>query len=205
MKYASLLFCLIVGHCSFGQVTNLLHQKKYFDQELIQWTKNFSNFEISDFKVEDTLNFDNNFQQNFKLYKKFLSIYKPIIAYSVDSSKFIDIYSFQLKLKKKSNYYKANPDIDQAILLCDIKTKYWKRIYFGTSSQWIEEVIWISKTKFVLVGIIKSNDDKKKPLILLGDTNNKKIIRYFNKNENTFQNGKYYLSPKLKRINIKSL
>ena len=70
MKYTSLLFWLIVGHGSFGQVTNLLHQKKYFDQELIQWTKNFSNFEISDFKVKDTLNFDNNFQQNFKFYKK---------------------------------------------------------------------------------------------------------------------------------------
>ena len=205
MKYTSLLFWLIVGHGSFGQVTNLLDQKKHFAQELIQWTKNFSNFEISDFKVKDTLNFDNNFQQNFKFYKKFLSIYKPIITYSVDSSKFIDIYSYQLNLEKKNNYYKANPDIDQAILLCDLKTKYWNRIYFGTSSQWIEEVIWISKTKFILVGIFKSNDDKKKPLILLGDTNNQTLVRYFNKNENTFQNEKYYLSPKLKRINIKSL
>ena len=205
MKYASLLFWLIVGHGSFGQVTNLLHQKKHFDHELIQWTKNFSNFKISDFKVKDTLNFDNNFQQNFKFYKKFLSIYKPIITYSVDSSKFIDIYSYQLNLEKKNNYYKANPDIDQAILLCDLKTKYWNRIYFGTSSQWIEEVIWISKTKFILVGIFKSNDDKKKPLILLGDTNNQTLIRYFNKNVNTFQNEKYYLSPKLKKINIKSL
>jgi len=79
MKYASLLFWLINGHGSFGQVTNLLQQKKHFDQELIQWTKNFSNFEISDFKVKDTLNFDNNFQQNFKFYKKFEVLLKIIV------------------------------------------------------------------------------------------------------------------------------
>jgi hypothetical protein len=61
MRYVSLFFFLIIGQGSFGQDKNFLQQKKHFDQELKQWTKSFSNFNLSDFKVEDTLHFDNNF------------------------------------------------------------------------------------------------------------------------------------------------
>ncbi|MFN4285045.1 MAG: hypothetical protein ACK4E8_03685 [Lacibacter sp.] len=205
MRYLSLLLFLFFGHSSFGQDKNILQYKKYFDQELKQWTKSFSNFNLSDFKVEDTLHFDNNYEQDFNSYRKFLSIYKPIITYSTDSSKFIDIYSYQINLEKKGAYFKANPDIDQAVLLCYPKTKYWNRIYFGTSSQWIDEVIWISKTKFILVGIIKSEDEKKKPLLLFGDTNKQTLIKIISINKNSFQNDKGYSSPKLKKLHIKGL
>ena len=169
------------------------------------WTNTFNNFNLSDFKLEDTLHFDNNFPQDFNSYKKFLSTYKPIVTYLPDSSKLIDIYSYQLNLEKKGNYYEANVGIDQAVLLCDPKEKYWNRIYFGTSSEWIDEVIWISKTKFILVGIIKLEDEKKKPLILFGDTNKQTLIKYLNTNKSIFQNGKGYSSIKLKRLNIKGL
>ena len=205
MRYLTLFFFLIVGHGSFGQNNNLIQQKKHFDQELKQWTKSFSNFKLSDFKVKDTLHFDNNYKQDFNEYRKFLSIYKPIITYSADRSKFIDIYSYQIALEKKGNHYEANPDIDQAILLCNPKAKYWNRIYFGTNSQWVDDVIWISKTKFILVGITKSNDDKKNPLILYGDTNKQTLVEYLSINKNSFQNDKGYESPKLKRMNIEGL
>lgn len=205
MKYLPILFFCIVGQSSFGQDKNVLQQKKYFNQELKLWTNTFNNFNLSDFKLEDTLPFDNNFPQDFNSYKKFLSTYKPIVTYLPDSSKLIDIYSYQLNLEKKGNYYEANVGIDQAVLLCDPKEKYWNRIYFGTSSEWIDEVIWISKTKFILVGIIKLEDEKKKPLILFGDTNKQTLIKYLNTNKSIFQNGKGYSSIKLKRLNIKGL
>ena len=205
MKYLPILFFCIVGQSSFGQDKNVLQQKKYFNQELKLWTNTFNNFNLSDFKLEDTLHFDNNFPQDFNSYKKFLSTYKPIVTYLPDSSKLIDIYSYQLNLEKKGNYYEANAGIDQAVLLCDPKEKYWNRIYFGTNSQWIDEVIWISKTKFILVGIFKLEDEKKKPLILFGDTNKQTLIKYLNTNQSIFQNGKGYSSIKLKRLNIKGL
>lgn len=205
MKYLLIIFSLIVGHYSFGQDKNILQQKKHFDQELKQWTKSFSDFHLSDFKVKDTLHFDNNFRQDFKSYREFLSIYKPIITYSGDSSKFIDIYSYQINLEKKGNYYEANPDVDQAILLCDLKTKYWNRIYFGTSSQWIDEVVWISETKFILVGITKTAEDKRMPLIVFGDTNKQTLVECITIDKNSFQNDKGYSSPKLKKIKIKGL
>jgi hypothetical protein len=205
MKFLLALFFLFVGHFSFGQDKDLLQHKKYFDAELKQWTATFSNFNLSAFKVLDTIRFDNNFEQNLDYYKKFLSIYKPIITYSPDSSKFIDIYSYQLNLEKKGSYYYANPDIDQTIFLCIPQKKYWDRIYFGTNSQWIEEVVWLSKTKFILSGITKSTDDKKMPLILLGDTENQTLVKYVSDNKKNFQSDKGYSSPKLKKIKIRGL
>jgi tetratricopeptide (TPR) repeat protein len=205
MKLFPILYLLFFGHVAFGQDQNLLQRKKYFDTELKQWTKSFSDFSLSDFKLADTLHFDNNYAQDLKSLKEFLSVYKPVITYSVDSSKFIDIYSYQLNLEKKGNYYEANTDIDQAILLCNPKAKYWNRIFFGTSSQWIDEVVWLSKTQFILVGITKSEDDKRRPIILLGETNKQSLLKYVDTNKQTFQNDKGYSSLKLKRIKIKGL
>lgn len=205
MKYFLLLLSLSVGYFSFGQDKTLLQQKSHFDRELEAWIETFSSFNLSSFKVLDTVPFDNNFEQNLDYYKEFLSTYKPIITYSTDSSKFIDIYSYQLNLEKKGNYYYANPDIEQTIFLCDPKKKYWDRIYFGTSSQWIDEVVWLSMTKFILVGITKSAENKKMPLILVGDTDRQTLVRYLTTDNNSFQNDIGYSSPKLKRIKIEGL
>jgi len=205
MKLYPIFYLLFFGHVAFGQDQNLLQNKKHFDIELKQWTKSFSAFNLSDFKLVDTLHFDNNYAQDLRSLKQFLSIYKPIITYSTDGSKFIDIYSYQLSLEKKGTYYEANPDVDQAILLCDPKAKYWDRIFFGTYSQRIDEVVWLSKTQFILVGITKPEDDKRQPLILLGDTKKQSLLEYVDTNRQTFQNAKGYSSLKLKRIKIKGL
>lgn len=190
---------------ALGQNHNLVQHKKYFNTELKHWVGSFNNFKLSDFKLVDTLHFDTNYPQEIKSLEKFLSVYKPIITFSDDSSKFIDIYSYQLNLERNGNHYQANPDIDQAILLYDAKAKYWNRIFFGTSSQWIDEVLWVSKTQFILVGITKSEQDKKQPLVLLGDTNEQWLIKYVDLNKLTFQNNNGYSSSKLKRIRIEGL
>jgi len=205
MKLFPIFYLLFFGHAAFGQDQNLLQNKKHFDIELKQWTKSFSAFNLSDFKLVDTLHFDNNYAQDLKSLKQFLSIYKPIITYSTDGSKFIDIYSYQLSLEKEGSYYEANPDVDQAILLCDPKAKYWDRIFFGTYSRWIDEVVWLSKTQFILVGITMPEDEKRQPLILLGDTKKQSLLEYVDTNKQTFQSAKGYSSLKLKRIKIKGL
>jgi hypothetical protein len=206
MKYLLLLVFIFIGNAfCFAQNNSLLQYKKYFDQELNQWTKTFSNFNLKDFKPSDTLQFENNYKQDFSRYKEFLLTYKPIITYSPDSSTFIDIYSYQLNLEKKGNSYYVNGEIDQAILLCNLKRKYWDRIYFGSFSQWIDEVVWISNTKFIMVGITKSAEDKKNPLILVGDTEKQALVEYLTVNNNSFQSDQGYRSAKLKRIKIEGL
>ena len=203
MKLFIVLNLFLFGQSAFAQQKNLLQYEKFFDKELKLWTKSFSDFSLSDFTLIDTLQFDNNYDQDFKSLNEFLSVYKNIITYSADSIKFIDIYSYQLNLEYKGSYYKAIPDIDQAIMLCNLRTKYWNRIFFGTSSRWIDEVVWLSETKFILVGVTKFEDDKSRPLVLVGDTNKQILITFINTNKKAFQGDKGYSSDKLKRIKIK--
>jgi hypothetical protein len=205
IKQLLILLFVIGAHISCKQDKDLLQHKKYFDQELKLWTNSFYHFNLSNFKRGETIHFENGSPQDFNDYKKFLSIYQPIITYLPDSSKFIDIYSIQINLVKEGNHYEAYPDIDQAILLCDPKIKYWNKIYWGSFSQWIDEVIWLSKTTFILAGISKSSTEKKEPIILFGDTDKQTLIEYINTNQKCFQNDHGYSSPKLKKMVIEGL
>ena len=201
-----LLFTLILfSNCSVAQSNKLLQNKKYFDTALNQWTKTYTNFNLTNFKITDTLHFENIDDEDFENYKTFLSIYKPIITYSPDSSQFIDIYSYELNLEKEGNHYVTYGEIDQAIYLCNKEKKYWKRInFFTTSSQWIEEIIWVSKYEFILTGVTINKEGKRLPLILFGDTKKQTFLKFETINENCFQN-KRYSSPKLKKIKIVGL
>lgn len=204
MKHLLILFFLIGGLISCKQ-DNLIQYKKHFDGELKGWTNTFNNFNLSNFKADTTLHFENSNPQDFNSYKKFLSTYKPIITFLPDSSKFIDIYSVQINLVKEGDHYEASPDIGEPVLLCDPKSKYWNQIYYGSASQWINEVIWLSKTTFILAGIVKSSIDKNEPIILLGDTDKQTLVQYTNTNPKCFQNDHGYYSPKLKKMKIEGL
>jgi hypothetical protein len=196
------LFLFSFGNHCFGQDAGLLKYRNKFDRELNAWTGTFKNFNLSDFRVYDTILFENVVEQDVN-YTEFLKIYGPIVVYSPDSSAFIDIYSYQLNLEKRGNVYYANPEIDQAVYLCVSKRKNRRRIYFGTAAQWIDDVLWTSKTNFILVGITKTENNKKTPLILLGDANRQKIVRYMCSRKDVIQHGGTYISPALKKMAIK--
>jgi hypothetical protein len=197
MKYLALTLLIFIGHSSLGQNKNLLHDEKIINEKLLPWINAFDSFRLSDFRLIDTLGFENNFEQDFTYYADFLSIYKPIVTYSPDKSRFIDIYSYELNLEKKGKYFYANPDIDQAIFLCDIPKGYWNRIYFTTtSSQWVDEVVWLTNTKFLLAGSTRSKDNKNMPVMLIGDIDTQSLEEYVN--TTSFSNAKQYISTKLK-------
>jgi len=98
---------LFVGLLSCRNETNLLPFKKHFDQELKLWTNTFSHFNLADFKMDTILHFEKGSSQDFNEYNKFMSTYKPIITFSPDGSKFIDIYSVQLNLQKEGDQRSA--------------------------------------------------------------------------------------------------
>ncbi|UAY51105.1 hypothetical protein [Ferruginibacter albus] len=205
MKYIVCLFFIFAGCKSLQHNDILLQNKSCFNKELKEWKNGFNDFDLIEFKVKDTLHFDNNSKQDFSTYQDFLSVYKPIITYSPDSISFIDIYSYQLNLEKKVNVYYAMPDIDQAILLCNAQTKYWNRIYFGSPGQWVDDVSWISKTKFILACTDNENPERQKPFVLLGDMNKQTLIEFIDTNKNCFRPKPGYDSYKLKKIKIEGL
>lgn len=205
MKNLLLIITLFLYCSTSGQEFDLNKYSKYFENELKPWTNSYSDFDLSQFKKSNTSSFDNNYGQSLEKLKSFLSIYKPIITFTKDSSKFIDIYSYELNLEKKGKYFIANPDIDQCIYLCSPKIRYWNRICFIGGSGGIDEVIWLSNDKFILVGGVLDSDGKRKPLIYLGDTINQSIDEFIDMNLSCAQKSKGYYSPKLKRLNIKGM
>ncbi|MGL4629679.1 MAG: hypothetical protein ACRCVT_00635 [Leadbetterella sp.] len=205
MKIHMLYFLALFNTHLCAQDNNLFKYKKNIDTDLKTWTLSINNFRITDFKPTDTLLFANDFPQDSSRYKQFLSVHKPIVSYSPDKTKFIDLYSIQLGLEKKGNYFLANIEADQSVTLFDEKANYWNRIFFGSTSYWIDDVSWVSSVEFILAGIEVNEDETKKPFFLLGNTKNQTLIRYIPRNKSCLQNDKKFISPKLKKIPIKGL
>jgi hypothetical protein len=139
---------------------------------------------------------------NIKGLKGFYSIYKPALTFSKDSNKFIDIYSYELNLEKKGGkIVYSGSEVDQAISLCNIKTKRWTQILFCGYSLRIQEVIWLTNTKFMLVGSVQTEESKYLPVIYIGDITNSSFEIFSSSDSNCHQNIGYE-SPKLAKLNI---
>ncbi|MRX67400.1 hypothetical protein SAMN06265349_1011085 [Flavobacterium resistens] len=156
------------------------------------------------YKSGSTADFENQFKEDFKSLKKFQSIYNPIISYSGGKNKFIDIYSYELNLEKKNGKYYSINDVGQAIYLCDINNKIWIRIAYNEYSKYFDDVIWINENQFLLVGYEENENDKKSPIIYIGNTKAKSFEIVINKNIKCFQKNTLYKSKKLKNIKIEN-
>jgi hypothetical protein len=202
MKLILLTLFQLISFYAMAQDQSLSAYKKQFSGELKDWALSFTNFTLSEFRLAETRPFDHNNPQDWNLLKSFYSIYKPILTFSKDSIRFIDIYSYRLNLEKKGTGYLANLDPDQAIYLFDKKAKYWDRIYFATAAKSIDEVIWISNTQFMLTGTSKNKQEQRAPMIMIGDEVNKTLKVYSNTNTGCLEKSGGYRSPKLRRLSI---
>lgn len=198
------LFVLLFNNTK-AQDLDIENLRTTIDKELNEWPKSFENFNWDDFiEVDSIAVFENLVKQNFKDLKKFQSVYDPIISYSENKNKFIDIYSYQLNLEKKDGKYYSLIDVGQAIFLCDIKNKYWTRIMYSEYSMHIDDVVWIDEFNFLLVGTQRNDYDKNIPIIYFGNLNSKSFRIIINSNENCIRKEENYISKKLKNIKIQN-
>jgi len=201
MKFETFLFMvLFITTNSFSQNNSLIGYKTYFDNDLKSWAQSFKNFQLAEFKISDTISFENIPFADTKDLKNFYKLYKPALSFSLDSSQFIDIYSYWLNLEKEKNKFIANVAIDQAVSLCDLKSNKWARIFFCGYSTRIDEALWISNTTFILASTILDDKSVFHPKILIGDASKKKFFIY---TDNLSEANKpNYTSAKLKKLNI---
>jgi hypothetical protein len=198
--FAILIF--LSGKSSIGQQNNLLVYKSHFDNELKGWTKTINEFKLSSFHPSDTISFGSEDYNDVKSLNGFYSIYKPALTFSKDGKKFIDIYSYELNLEKKGGkIVYSGSEVDQAISLCDLKMKRWTQVLFCGASLRIQEIIWLSNIKFMLVGSFQNDESKFQPVIYVGDVKNKSFEIFTSSDSNCYQN-KDYDSPKLAKLNI---
>jgi hypothetical protein len=188
---------------SFGQKKNLSIYKFCFDGQLKAWTKTIKDFRLSSFQPTDTISFENSEFEDIKDLKKFYSVYKPALTFSNDKNQFIDIYSYWLNLEKKGDsIVYSGSDVDQAVSLCDIQAKKWTRILFCGYSLRIQDVAWLTNTKFILVGSVQNEESKYLPAIYIGNTTSNSFEIFSSDDPNCYQT-EIYDSPKLAKLNIK--
>jgi len=205
MKHLIIIAFLLLFNNIQSQNSRIENVKFTINKDLSEWTKSFENFNWNDFiKVDSIAEFENVEKQNFKNLNKFQSVYNPIICYSKNKQKFIDIYSYQLNLEIKKGKYYSIIDVGQAIYLCDIKNKYWNRIFYGEYSRKIDDVVWIDENDFLLVGTEKNENDKNSPIIYIGNLKSQSLEIVINTNIKCFEKEKTYKSKKLKSIKIEN-
>ena len=203
---ARIFWVLVLSIPIKGFTQELLNLKQYFETDLKGWTSSFRDFKLAEFKMVDTIEFSHDRQKEFINYNEFLSVYKPILTWSADSIQFIDIYSVPLNIQRKDSFYVADPNDHQGIYLCNPVNRYWAIIYSGAWGGGIDEVIWVSKTKFILAGTEHaSNGPQSLPVILVGDTKSQRFERYRSPDQSCFQENGGYLSPKLMKMKIRYL
>ena len=161
--------------------TTLSTVKPLIEKGLSQWMNSFKDFQFDSFHQVAVRGFQENEYNNVSDLSQFYSLYKPSLSFSPDSSQFIDLFSNGITLEKKGKKIIAIGDVDQAVTLCNLKTKNWKSIIsFGPSAS-MEEVLWVSPSKFLLAGTMQNDDGKQQPVLLLADTD-KKSFRWFEAN-----------------------
>jgi hypothetical protein len=79
--------------------------------------------------------------------------------------------------------------------------KKWAQILFCGYSLRIQEVIWLTNTKFMMVGAFQNEESKYSPVIYIGDISNNSF-EVFSSSDSNCQQNKGYDSPKLAKLNI---
>jgi hypothetical protein len=95
------------------------------------------------------------------------SAYYPLFIYNTDSSYAIDLYSYNVILRKRNGKITAQhagPDTEAALI--DMKNKTRKRIYFGGSSSAILDAKWINNEEFFLLTGESISPSKFQPQLL---------------------------------------
>lgn len=173
--------------------STLVSVKQFFEKELTNWAQSFKGFYIDSFRMTQSSGFEQTDYNETNELKSFYELYKPSLSFSPDSSWFIDLYSAGVMLEKKGKKIIASADVDQAVTLCNPKTKEWKRIVSFGPSAGIEEAVWISPSAFMLAGTMQNDNGDDQPIVLLGDVNSKSF-RWFEANAKRPKSSNYKAS-----------
>lgn len=184
-----------------GADSTLNPVKQLIEKDLGKWAASFPGFTIDSFRMTQTSNFQSEDNEDMADMAQFYELYKPSLSYSPDSSQFIDLYSSGLSLEKRGKKIIAISDVDQAVNLCNLKTKDWKRIAFFGPSAAIEEAIWTSSSTFILAGTMHNDDGQRIAIMMLGDTGSK-TFRWFEAMNTKRPESSNYEASGLKKLKI---
>ncbi|ANI87960.1 hypothetical protein A9P82_00685 [Arachidicoccus ginsenosidimutans] len=192
-------FCFVFS--SFTNENVLLSYKTNFDNELKDWTATFKNFNLEKFEIASTVKLHDASALNTSDsgFVNYIGLLKPVLYFSDNKQRFVDIYGYELNMEKKDDKIASDNSGEQQIILYDLQKKSERKILFcGISSQ-IQDVVWQSDAKLILVG--RNVETKKivRPLIYLVDLAKQQITLYRTKDKDCIETSAY-TSSKLKNL-----
>ena len=109
-------------------------------------------FNLTDFKFQKCSKEDSLLTRSGEPDKEYMNLYKSLFIYSPDSSKFIDIDSYNLLLErdKKGRLLGMGGDPETEVAVVNLKEKTNKRLLFLGPDYLIEDAAWIDQNNIVI-------------------------------------------------------
>lgn len=188
MKKLLLFIPLVfIAAAAFAQEDLTLY-KQYFSNAPESWEASFQYFNLSAFHFNGTDAFEDTDIKDMDGLQDFYRDYKPLLYFNKNKSAFIDLYSYQVDVDNKGD---GAAEPEQAIYLCDIAGNYWRRIYFLGTGEWIENVLWIDDGHFILQGVKNDEQNRLRPVIILGDMAKQELNIYESANARCYKIADY--------------
>lgn len=210
MHFRIILLLLFLTLRSVGQVKppDLLQTGRQFQHNryLRHWAATIPGFKLDEFKYQDEAKFEEvgcgPIDAGSADFREYISLYQPLLSYSADSARFLDFYSGEVALKRTpgKKQLEVLRDVDQTLLLTDMKRKNSCRIAFLGSRTRIEEAEWISDSRFICVGT-SYDGESFHPFIYLSDIKTKQIFHYLPEGKANDRKVKY-ISPKWTKLHV---
>lgn len=115
----------------------------------------------SDFRLTNTWSEDSLLSSQFTPEKNYYAYYGPLLKYSPDSSRFIDLDSYNMHIAKNNRgQLIASPSgPDYEVSLVDSATGTKQRLLFLGPGSSVEDAIWLDNDNLALLGVMDYDDD----------------------------------------------
>ena len=125
-------------------------------------------FDWSKFKLVNVYKDDSLVTSPFNPDEQFYKIYEPFLKRSPDSSKLIDLDSYNIEIKKNSNGQLTGEEMgpDNEVSLIDLDDKKRKRLIFMGPGGSVEDGAWLDNETLILVGVHENQDGKTKSAVV---------------------------------------
>lgn len=209
MKFAYLLLLVIFCSC---QKLSKISQAEYSSKKTTEFSEKLSQKDCN--QIQKWIQYHQKENPNFKCSlfnfenksqisdlqasiltindKDFDKIYKPFLVFNKSKTKYLDSNQWFLNEDGTAGF-----EVDQEVVLVDLKSNKTTQIAFLGSSQWIEDGFWENDSVAILVG----NSYEKIPFVIRYDFNQN--LRVYYKYSDTLKNNSSYSRDRLLRHGIR--
>lgn len=162
---------------------------RFFDQSGLSdyARKKAPQFDWSQFALKEVWEDDSLPSKPFRPDRDFFAAYGKLLKYSPDSSRFIDLDSYNIQLEKDKNGHwtrgiEGGPDNETSLV--DLNDSTRTRLFFFGPGSSVEDAVWANSNTVYLVGVYENPDSEKQvPVVWKYEVDNNTFYLYESSNQ----------------------